>query len=142
MPTATNLYQNIFEQIFAIELCKKELSKKMLLQKDIKNRQKYIYSFLNYDVNKHELLEHAAIVAYHNDEKDILLKISSYYKDNTEEDIINIIREEIKNIRSLHFIVKKQISFPQNLSFVEKRRLNDINKYVLEQARLYMQTKK
>jgi hypothetical protein len=50
MPTITPLYKNILDQVLAIELCKKELSKKMLLLKDGKRKQNYVRSFLSYDV--------------------------------------------------------------------------------------------
>ncbi len=142
MSIPTILYSNIFEQVLAIELCKKELSKKMLLFKEAKQRQRYIYSFLNYDVNKHELLEHAALIAYQHNEKEVLDRISRFYADNPEENIIESIRQEMKLAKSLNFVVQKQINYPQRLSFVEKRKLSDINKYVLEQARAYMRVNK
>ncbi len=142
MKITTTLYSNIFEQVLAIELCKKELSKKILLFKEASKRQRYIFSFLNYDVNKHELLEHAAIIAYQHKEKEVLEKIGNFYKDRAGEDIMDAIKQEINLAKSLNIVVQKQINYPQRLSFVEKRRLSDINKYVLEQARAYMRVNK
>ncbi|NLB87816.1 MAG: hypothetical protein GX790_01110, partial [Syntrophomonadaceae bacterium] len=95
MPTVTNIYINIFDQVMAIELCKKELSKKILLLKPCKRRLNFIHSFLGYDLNKHELLEHATVIALHNDEKDILEKIDHFYSYREEEDLLNHIRKEI-----------------------------------------------
>ncbi len=140
MASVTALYKNILEQVLAIELCKKELSKKMLLLKDGKRKLSYIHSFLSYDLNKHELLEHAAVVAIHNREAEILEQIEKFYAYSSGEDILASIRKEIKTSCSLMDIVKKQLNNPQGLTFVEKRMLSETNKYVLEQAREYMKS--
>lgn len=142
MPTATTIYKNIFEQVLAIELCKKELSKKILLLKDGKRRLNFIHSFLSYDLNKHELLEHATVVAFHNQEIEILNDISRFYSYSEEDEILDCIRKEIKMSRSLMEAIRKKINNPQGLTFIEKRMLNEINKYVIEQARQYMKMKK
>lgn len=137
MPTVINLYRNILEQVYSIELCKKELSKKMLLLKAGKRRLSFIHSFLSYDLNKHELLEHATVVALHNEERDILEEIKQFYLYREEEDLLNHIRKEIRLNSVLMETVKKQLN-NKNLTFVEKRMIKEITKYVLEQAREYM----
>lgn len=141
MPTITNLYKNILEQVYSIELCKKELSKKMLLLKAGKRRLNYIHSFLSYDLSKHELLEHATIVAIHNGEDDILEEINRFYINREEEDLLSHIRKEIRLNSVLMETVKKQLN-NKNLTFVEKRMIKEITKYVLEQAREYMRKNK
>lgn len=137
VPTVTNIYINILDQVLAIELCKKEISKKILLLKPGKRRLNFIHSFLGYDLNKHELLEHAAVIALHNDEQDILERISQFYYYREEEDLLSHIRKEIRLNSVLMETIKKQLN-NHNLTFVEKRMLKEITKYVLEQAREYM----
>ncbi|HZK43625.1 MAG TPA: hypothetical protein VFC73_04985 [Syntrophomonadaceae bacterium] len=142
MPTATSLYKNIFEQILTIETCKKDLSKKILLLKEGKRRTSYIYAFLSYDFNKHELLEHATIVALHNYEETILENIKKFYSHCTEDEILTCIRKEIKTSKMLLDSVKKQMHNKSELSFTEKRMFDEVCKYVVEQAREYMKINK
>ena len=81
VPTVTNIYINILDHGIGYRIhVKKEISKNPALKTRQAQRLNFIHSFLGYDLNKYELLEHAAAIALSQcDEQDILERISQFY---------------------------------------------------------------
>ena len=83
------LYQDILQQVMVLESYKKELSIKILLTKDGSSRRLgLILRFLNYDLDKHELLEHAAVLAMSNQADIILEDLQRLYAYTDGNDLI------------------------------------------------------
>ncbi len=136
-----SLYKNTLEQVLAIELKKKDLSHKILLLKEGKRKWTHMYTFLSYDVSKHELLEHITVVFMQNKEDELIKQIENFYLYRNDADVLVAIRKEIKTDLAFMEVVKKQLNHPANLTFVEKRMLNEISKFIIEMAREYMKMK-
>jgi hypothetical protein len=60
------IYTGILEQVMRVEKLKRALSKQILTVKDKKRRLDLICKFLEYDLNKHQLFEQAAVIALSN----------------------------------------------------------------------------
>ncbi|HBK53174.1 hypothetical protein [Syntrophomonas wolfei] len=132
------LYQDILQQIMVLESYKKELSIQILLTKDGSSRRlDLILRFLNYDLDKHELLEHAAVLAISNQENTILEDLQKFYAYTDGNDLIEKIRAEIKFLQRFVNTIKKSIKLPNSRTFYERRMVQEISKYVVEQARQY-----
>ena len=135
-------YQSILQQVLKIEVLKKELSREILICRDKKSRLKLINSFLQYDLKKHELLEHAAVVAAGNEEMKILDDIRELYvHTGKNEDTITIIREEITLVRQFLYLIENAFKPHSTLNFLEKRMAQEVEKYVTEQAKIYNSSK-
>ena len=59
------IYKSTIEQVLIIESCKKDISMQILMVRDEK-RWSLIQEFLEHDLQKHLLLEQAAVVAINN----------------------------------------------------------------------------
>ena len=133
-----DFYQNILQQVLKVEMQKKEISLDIVVCREKKPRLKLINAFLYYDLKKHELLEHAAIVATRNQEKEILDDIEELYSHTGKKgDAITIIREEIQLVKQFIYLVENALKPRPDLNFVEKRMAQEVEKFVIEQARLY-----
>ncbi|MBO8159406.1 hypothetical protein [Thermosyntropha sp.] len=132
-----SFYKNILDKVLIIEKAKKDLSRQILLSKGGKKRLNFIRQFLQYEVDKHELFEHAAVVAINNKDAKVLKDISLLYMVDDEEKVLSVIRSEIGINRRFMENVKKVISYPQFASFTERRLVKEIEKYVIEKAKLY-----
>lgn len=136
--TVKAFYQNILQQVLTLELEKKNLSTDILITRDKDHRLSLILKFLNCDLKKHELLEHAAVVARSNGETSVLEHLGQLYAHvEGEEDAVGRIRAEIEFIRRFINLLNKVDKYPDTLSFFERRMVQEIIKYVVEQARLY-----
>jgi hypothetical protein len=132
------LYQDILQQVMVLESYKKELSIQILLTKDGSSRRlNLILQFLSYDLDKHELLEHAAVLAMSNQADTILEDLHKLYAYTGGNDLIEKIRAEIKFLQRFVNTIKKSIKHPNSRTFYERRMIQEISKYVVEQARQY-----
>ncbi|MDD2509685.1 MAG: hypothetical protein PHP26_04810 [Syntrophomonas sp.] len=131
------LYKDILQQVMVLESCKKELSIQILLTRDLTGRLDLILRFLGYDLDKHELLEHAAVLAISNQEESIVEDLEKLYAYIEGNDLIQKIRDEIKFMQRFIKTINKAIKHPNLRTFYERRMVQEISKYVLEQARLY-----
>ena len=120
-----------------LESCKKDISADILLTRDRKTRLDLIYKFLSYDLDKHELLEHAGVLAVSNHEEAIIKDLQSLYSYREGIELIDKIRDEISLIQKFINTIKKAIKYPDSRTFYERRIIQEISKYVVEQARLY-----
>lgn len=131
-------YQNILQQVLTLELDKKNLSTDILITRDKDHRLSLIMNFLKSDLKKHELLEHAAVVAMSNGETSVLAHLGQLYAHvEDEEDAVGRIRNEIEFISRFINLLNKVDKHPDTISFFERRMVQEIIKYVVEQARLY-----
>lgn len=131
-------YQNILQQVLTLELDKKNLSTDILITRNKDHRLNLILNFLDCDLKKHELLEHAAVVAMSNGETSVLEHIEQLYAHiNGDKETIDRIQEEVELVRRFIHLLTKLDKHPDTLSFFERRMVQEIVKYVMEQARMY-----
>lgn len=133
------LYNDVLKQVDVLERQKKDLSRDLLLYKEGRRRLKLIYAFLSYDLDKHELFEHAAVCAMCNNEDHVLYDLQDFYAHVRGGDLMDRIRTEIKCTRRFMQLVEKSMENECGLNFTERRLLQELCKYILEQARLYRQ---
>jgi len=132
-----SLYKNILEDVMTLEKHKKEISAGILLTRDNRKRLNSIYNFLSYDLNKHELLERAAVIAIQNKESNIVKQIERMYSHCEDDELLNKIRKEIKYIKTFMQTINKVLKYPDFSTFSERRMIQEISKYVIERARMY-----
>jgi len=131
-------YQNILQQVLTLELDKKNLSSNILITRNKDHRISLILHFLDCDLKKHELLEHAAVVAMSNRETSILEHLGQLYAHvGSDKGTIDRIQAEIEFVRRFINLLTKLDKHPDMLSFFERRMVQEIVKYVMEQARIY-----
>ncbi len=133
------LYGDVLKQVDILERQKKEISRELLMFREDRRRLKMIYAFLSYDLDKHELFEHAAVCALCNNEEHVLYDLQDFYAHVRGSDLIDRIRTEIKCTRRFMQLVEKGMENGIGLNFTERRLLKELSKYILEQARLYRQ---
>lgn len=133
------LYNDVLKQVDVLERQKKDLSRDLLLYREGRRRMKLIYAFLSYDLDKHELFEHAAVCAMSNHEEHVLYDLQDFYAHVRGGDLMDRIRTEIKCTRRFMQLVEKSMENESGLNFTERRLLQELCKYILEQARLYRQ---
>lgn len=132
-----SVYRDIVEQVVVIEGCKKEISRDLLLLKDSEKRIKQVYNFLSYDLEKHRLLEYAAIMAVDEEDPQILRNLQKFYSYADGDDIIEKISAEIVCILRYLEILQNEIKEKGSSDFVERRMIQEICKYVTAMAKLY-----
>jgi hypothetical protein len=137
MSQVISLYKNILDEVINLENKKREISIQILLTKNESKRLNLISSFLTYDLNKHELLERAAVIAVQNKELNVLEQLQKMYSHCEDDELLNKIRKEIKYIKRFRKNINKAVKYPDFLSFFERRMIQEISKYVVEQARIY-----
>ncbi|MGE5392004.1 MAG: hypothetical protein ACM3PE_13180 [Deltaproteobacteria bacterium] len=131
-------YQNILQQVLTLELEKKSLSTDILVTRSKEQRFSLILRFLDCDLKKHELLEHAAVVAMQNSEDTILGHLGQLYAHTgSDEEVIDRIHSEIEFIRRFINLLTKLDKYPDTVTFFERRMVQEVVKYVMEQARMY-----
>lgn len=136
--TLKSFYQNILQQVLTLELEKKSLSTDMLVTRNKEHRLSMILKFLDYDLKKHELLEHAAVVGMRNRDDSILEHLGQLYSyTGSDEGIIARIHSEIELVSGFLNLLAKSDKHPEAVSFFERRMIQEIIKYVMEQARMY-----
>ena len=131
------IYRNIIEQVMLIEKEKKEISSKILFTRNEKKRMKLIFMFLSRDLDKHELLEYAAILAFNNQEVTVIHNLQQLYRQCREEELMEKIRMEIQHTEQFLFVINNGIKYAHTLSFSERRMIQEIVKYVTEQAKFF-----
>jgi len=129
------------QEVVYAETVKKTISQEILLVKNKIMRQKLIHNFLSYDLDKHEILEHAAIYAIENDEYCLLKQLQLFYNHCEGLNLLDKIRAEIAHTELFMAIVEKVIDSSDTINFVERRLLKEINEYVVAQARYYNELK-
>lgn len=133
--------RDIMQEVIYTETVKTTISKEILMAKNKPMRQKLIYSFLSYDLDKHEILEQAAAYAVENEEYYLLKKLEMFYKYCEGVSLLDKIHAEIVHTQLFLATVEKAIDDFAAISFVERRLLNEINEYVVTQARYYNELK-
>ena len=131
-----SLYRNTIEQVLIIESCKKDISMQILMVRDDK-RWDLIQQFLEHDLQKHLLLEQAAVMAINNGANEIIEDMENLYRHTSGPDLIVKIRSEISQVEKFIKLIKKGRKHKDWLSFTERRAMQEISKFVLEQAREY-----
>ena len=96
-----------------------------------------IQAFLEYDLQKHLLLDQAAVVAINNGAYEIVEDLDKLYQHTRGPDLITKIRIECTQVEKFIKLLKKGRKHKDWLSFTERRALQEISKFVLEQAREY-----
>lgn len=135
----TAIYTDILEQVVRLEKSKKDLSKKVLINKDKRRKLELVYKFLGYELRKHELFEQAAVIALSNRETFIISHLTSLYEPFGDGALIDRIRKEIGYTKRFMKVTEKAKSDQESTSFTERRMVEEISKYVLAQCRIYMQ---
>ncbi|MGE5403634.1 MAG: hypothetical protein ACM3PP_01725 [Candidatus Saccharibacteria bacterium] len=133
-----SFYKDILNSVLDLESRKKRASETILLIKAPREKLPYIRDLLNYDLEKHRLLEQAAVAAMQNQSDEILTHLSKLYDVKAGIDVIDVIREEIARNERLLDPVNKEIKRPKSGTFTERRLLQEINKYAATQAREYI----
>ncbi|QGT99660.1 hypothetical protein SYNTR_1067 [Candidatus Syntrophocurvum alkaliphilum] len=138
-------FKDILNEVYLIENKKLEISGDILRYKDEIKRLNLILKFVICDLDKHKLFEQAAIVAIKNNESEMINQIKKFYSHTEQEknkDLVEIIRSEINYANRFIEVIRKQLKMPANTTFVEKRMVKEITKFITEQARLYKQVNK
>lgn len=131
------VYQQIIQQVAAIEAGKKEISRSLLLAKKSKDRIPQVYNFLTYDLEKHQLFCYAAIMAINYQEDKIIENIKSFYSHIEETDLLDKIDREIAYVSRYIEILNKEIKNRGSSNFIERRMIQEICKYVMALAHMY-----
>jgi len=131
------LYREVLEKNKYIEQQKKQVSSKMLLVKNTEERINFITEFLNWELKRHEITEHIAVIALNNRKNHIITGLQQLYPGEKNGDVLTVIRENIDYYQTIIGLMHKRRKFPLYLSFVERRMVKEITRYVLDQARLY-----
>jgi hypothetical protein len=131
-----SLYKNTIEQVLVIENCKKDISMQILMVRDEK-RWSLILEFLEHDLQKHLLLEQAAVIAINNGAGEIIQDLENLYQHTSGPDLMTKIRTECLQVEKFIKLIKKGRKHKDWLSFTERRAMQEISKFVLEQAREY-----
>lgn len=135
--TVLSVYKDIMEQVMIRERFKKDISRQILMAKNPSRRLKLIYNFLNFDLDKHKLLECAAVVGVSNNEPVILDNLKKFYANSRGDEILDKIRIEIIFVSRYIDIISQEISNPGTSTFLERRMIQEISKYVKALARIY-----
>ena len=133
-------YRDILTQVLSLESRKKRTSERLLLTKSQRRRLKIIREFLTLDLDKHSLLEQAAVVAVRNNSDEVLNHLSKLYALENNDEIVEGIREEVRRTQKLLLPVVNEIKYPKTSGFLERRLIQEVNKYVTVQAREYVKT--
>lgn len=141
--TISGFYDSILQQVMILERCKKEVGDRLLLIRDTRRRRSILYSFLSLDLEKHQLMEQAAVVAARSNEGAAIRRFTGFYSyAESNTDLVRCIRDEMRTASSHMKILQKSMLHPDQLSFAERRLVQEIDKYVTAQARLYKKMKK
>lgn len=132
-----SIYRSIIEQVVIIEGIKREISRALLLVKDSDKKIKQVYNFLSYDLEKHRLLEYAAVMATEEGEGQILRNLQKFYSYAEGDDLIEKINLEIVCIMRYLEILRHEIKNKGSSDFVERRMIQEICKYVVAMAKIY-----
>ncbi|HBQ87004.1 MAG TPA: hypothetical protein DD811_11095 [Syntrophomonas sp.] len=132
-----SIYRSIIEQVVIIEGIKREISRALLLVKDSDKKIKQVYNFLSYDLEKHRLLEYAAVMATEEGEGQILRNLQKFYSYADGDDLIEKINLEIVCIMRYLEILRHEIKNKGSSDFVERRMIQEICKYVVAMAKIY-----
>lgn len=134
------LYHDILRKILLLEVEKKATSRRILIQKSERERLPLIRDFLQADLSKHRLLEQAAVSAMQNHVDEVLEHIGQLYPSGGGISQIECIRGESARCEKMLVLVCKEIKHPKTCTFFERRVLNDIKRFVIDQAREYART--
>lgn len=125
----------LIEDVLQLEKIRRELGRQILFTRNRQERQKLIYTFLSYELDKHEIMADIALITISENKSMILAQLECYYQHIQGEDLLEKIDGEIKQIRSYLQLIHRSIHAVSSLSFAERRILQELNKYILVQAR-------
>lgn len=140
-PTRSSHLVDILQEILYVENTKRLICQELLLVRENDLRQKLVYGFLCSDLDKHEILEQAAVLAVERCEDFLLKQLELFYKHCEGRDLLYKIRTEIMRTELYLDTIDKAIEAPGSISFIERRLTKEIIKYVLTQARYYNEYK-
>lgn len=136
--TISSFYSGILQQVMLLERYRKDISRRLKLLKDKRQRQSMIYSFLSLDLEKHQLLEHAAMVAIRTNETDVIRHLQRLYIYNGDSaNLVRVIQGETRITRNFMNIILMSIRDPGRMNFSERRLAQEIEKYVMARANGY-----
>ena len=139
--TVKAFYRDILVHVLSIESRKKQVSQRLLLTKSERLRLRIIREFLSLDLDKHTLLQQAAVVGFQNREFDVLDHLRKLYGVEDYDELPERIRQEIQRTERLLLPIVNEIRYPKSSGFFERRLVQEVNKYVTSQAREYVKVK-
>lgn len=143
MPISEPSFQSILHQVRCLEKFKQEISRQIINTSEPGLGLSFIYSFIYFDLQKHELLWQAACRARQNQDIDCWHILSQLYQHiNTDAELTERIAGEIRLNRQFLKVINKTLVHPKQSSFNERRLVQEIRKYVTAQARIYCTNKK
>lgn len=134
---ARTFYQNILLQVLNLEREKKKVAEALLLVKGEQEKIPYVRDLLRLDLAKHRLMEQALSVAAQNKSDEVMEHILKMYPEAACDNISCIIRGSIERDESLLKPLEKAIKHPDFITFFERRILREIEKFAMEEARVY-----
>ncbi len=130
-------FTEILQELLNIEKTKQMICHELLQVSDKDVQLKLVYSFLASDLDKHEMLEQAALLACKETEDYLLKQLELFYKHCEGKDLLLKIRAEISRVEMYLDTVDKAIENSAAISFMERRLIQEISRYVITQARYY-----
>lgn len=136
-------FHSILHQVRSLEKFKQEISRQLINTSEPGLSLSFIYSFIYFDLQKHELLWQAAWTARQNQDIDSWHILSQLYQHiDTDADLTERIAGEIRLNRQFLKVISKTLIQPSQSSFNERRLAQEVRKYVTAQARVYCTNKK
>lgn len=132
---------DILQEILYVENIKRLICRELLLVKENDLRQKLVYDFLCSDLEKHEILAQAAMMAIEKNEDFFLKRLEDFYQHCEGWDVLYKINTEIMRTQLYINTMEKAMHTPVAISFLERRLIKEIIKYVIAQARYYNKLK-
>lgn len=143
MPISEHSFQIIMHQVRCLEKFKQEISRQLINTSEPVLSLTFIYSFIYFDLQKHELLWQAAWTARQNQDIDSWHSLSQLYQHiDKDAELTERIAGEIRLNRQFLKVIDKTLVKPKQSSFNERRLVQEVRKYVTAQARIYCAHKK
>lgn len=128
---------DILQEILYAENTKRLICQELLLVKDNDLRQKLVYDFLCSDLDKHEILAQATVMAIEINEDFFLKRLEKFYRHCEGGDLLYKINTEIIRTQLYLDTIEKAQDKQESISFMERRLIKEIIKCVMTQARYY-----
>lgn len=143
MPISKPGFHSILHQVRSLEKLKQEISHQLVSASEPALSLSFVYSFIYFDLQKHELLWQAAWTARQKQDMDSWHIISQLYQHIDTDAILTVkIADEIRLNRQFLKVINKTLVEPQQSSFNERRLAQEVKKYVTAQAQMYCTNKK
>lgn len=141
MPKSNTFLGEILEEILYIEQTRRSICQELLLVRDVETKRKLAGNFLSCSLDKHEVLEQAVIRAMQVNDETVLEQLDSFYRHCEGKDLLSKIRSEIIRTQLYLDVIDRALDFPDTISFIERRLIKEIMKFVITQARCYNEIK-